>query len=530
METSVFHSGEQQVQRRLGVQGIEAWASTVVRPYLPEQHRAFHTSLPFLVAAARDAEGRPWATLLAGDSGFVTSPDDRRLRIAALPVQGDALEHALHEGADVGILGIDFATRRRNRVNGRVNAEGDALAFVVEQSFGNCPKHIHLRNWSRVEPTPGEVLRGDTLSATQRAWVTGADTLFIASGHRGQGQHAAFGMDASHRGGEPGFVGVTSPSRLVIPDYSGNNHFNTIGNLVLDGRVGLLFVDFRSGSMLQVSGRATIDWDSDAVGAFAGAQRLIVVDVEAVVETRSALPLRWDDDAEGMRAAQVVRTEPLSADVTSLYLAPADGAPIDPFSAGQHIAVGLEVNGSRVTRSYSLSNAPGDAVYRISVKREPRGVASRALHDDVALGDSVQVGQPSGDFVLHGGGAVVLVSAGVGVTPVMSMLADLANTPDRRVVFVHSARDGAHHPFADAVRGLAAASPGTTVHVAYTQPRPDDVGYDSVGRIDEALLGQLQVADADYYLCGPVAFMAGVQDMLERLDVAPEKIHTESFG
>ena len=145
-----FHEGEQRVHERLGVRGIEDWARKVVRPYLPEQHRAFHTSLPFLVAAARDARGRPWATLLAGRDGFVTSPDPRTLRIDARPVRGDALEGALGEGADLGLLGIEFGTRRRNRLNGRVARDGSGvLLCAVEQTFGNCPQYIREREWRR---------------------------------------------------------------------------------------------------------------------------------------------------------------------------------------------------------------------------------------------------------------------------------------------------------------------------------------------------------------------------------------------
>ncbi len=124
---SPFHEGEQCVQMRLGVRDqIEPWARQVVRAYLPEEHRIFHASLPFLVAAARDREDRPWVTLLTGPPGFVRSPDARRLTIDAQPVSGDALEGALAAGADLGLLGIDLQTRRRNRVNGRVE-EG---AFV----------------------------------------------------------------------------------------------------------------------------------------------------------------------------------------------------------------------------------------------------------------------------------------------------------------------------------------------------------------------------------------------------------------
>lgn len=136
---SPFHLGEQEVQERLGVRDVEAWARKVVRPFLPEEHRAFHTALPFLVAAARDAQGRPWATLLTGPDGFVTSPDPRSLVIDARPVPGDALEGFLTAGADLGILGIELATRRRNRVNGRVtDGASGAIVCVVDQTFGNC--------------------------------------------------------------------------------------------------------------------------------------------------------------------------------------------------------------------------------------------------------------------------------------------------------------------------------------------------------------------------------------------------------
>ena len=131
---SPFHGGEQEVQERLGVRDIEDWARKVVRPYLPEQHRAFHTALPFLVAAARDASGRPWVTLLAGPDGFVTSPDPQSLVIDAKPVPGDALEAALVAGADIGILGIELATRRRNRVNGRVSDDGSGAMVLVSTS------------------------------------------------------------------------------------------------------------------------------------------------------------------------------------------------------------------------------------------------------------------------------------------------------------------------------------------------------------------------------------------------------------
>jgi len=149
---SPFHEGEQRVQEQLGVRdAIEPWARQVVRPYLPEEHRNFHTSLPFLVAAARDGEGRPWATLLVGPPEFVRSPDPEQLTIDARPVPSDALEAALTTATNLGLLGIELETRRRNRVNGRVEKNGAGpIVFRVDQSFGNCPQYIHERTWRRV--------------------------------------------------------------------------------------------------------------------------------------------------------------------------------------------------------------------------------------------------------------------------------------------------------------------------------------------------------------------------------------------
>lgn len=538
---SPFHAGEREVQARLGVQDIEDWARKVVRPYLPEQHRAFHTAQPFLAVAARDAQARPWVTLLAGADGFVTSPDPQSLRIDARPLPGDALEGALTAGVDLGILGIELATRRRNRVNGRISEDGDALVFAVDQSFGNCPQYIRERAWRRVtaaDDAPGAPVRGTGLTPAQRDWIAAADTFFIASGHRGEGEHASFGMDASHRGGEPGFVAVENAGRLVFPDYAGNNHYNTIGNLVADPRAGLLFVDFERGSLLQLTGTTSIDWDSPAVARLPGARRLIAFDIEAVIELPSALPLRWDASAGSVRSLRLIEKRRESDDVTSFLFEARDAGPLPGFQAGQHLPLELEIPGieGTVSRTYSLSGAPGDPRYRISVKREPQGLVSRHLHDRLEPGAILDARKPAGDFLLSCSECpVVLIGAGVGVTPMVSLLHGLAaETGTRPVWFVQGARDGAHHPLAQEVRDLAKTRAGLKLHVAYSRPRPEDRAgrdYDSVGRIDGALLADLVEAnDARYFLCGPTAFMAGVQDDLERAGVSAENIHTETFG
>jgi len=537
---SPFHRGEREVQERLGVRDIEDWARMVVRQDLPEQHRAFYRALPFLVAAARDAGGRPWATLLTGPVGFIGSPDPQSLVIDTRPVPGDALDSTFVAGADIGILGIEPASRRRNRVNGRLQGGGnDALVFAVDQSFGNCPQYIRERQWRWVDDEPaGTPERGTSLTPAQRAWIDNADTFFIASGHRGDGDSPTFGMDASHRGGERGFVAVTSATRLVFPDYAGNNHFNTIGNLALDPRAGLLFVDFETGGLLQLTGRTTIDWDSDAVARSPGARRLVAFDIEEIVELPAAVALRWDADADSVRSLRLIDKIPESDDVTSFVFEARDGGPLPPFKAGQHLPIELSApdHGDPIRRTYSLSGGPDLGRYRISVKREPYGIVSRHLHDRVEPGTILDARKPAGDFVLPCSGCpIVLVSAGVGVTPMVSMLHALAAEDDERPVwFVHGARDGDHHPLADEVRALAAADPSVRTHVAYSRPRPEDqsgVDYQSIGRVDGSLLaGIISNADAHYLLCGPTRFMADVQTDLQRRGVPAEQIHTESFG
>ena len=539
---SPFHSGERAVQRRLGVrQAIEPWAQKVVRSYLTEEHRAFFSALPFAVVAARDARGRPWATILTGDPGFATSPDPDTLRIRNEPVIGDALQGALAPGADVGLLGIELATRRRNRANGRIRSQDrDGILFEVDQSFGNCPQYIVGREWRRVpvEHTAPPRSRHERLTSTLMDRIRSADTFFIATGHRGDGENPAFGMDASHRGGAAGFVEVEDDRTLVIPDYAGNNHFNTIGNLELDPQAGLLFVDFETGGMLQLTGHAEIDWDPNVLTPFPGARRLIRFTLSEAILLENALPLRWDTSAGSVRSLRVVEKIRESEDVVSFVFASRDGGPLAEFEAGQHLPIELKLPDGQdpVARTYSLSNGPGGDHYRISVKREPRGVASRQLHDAVEVGTLVSARVPAGDFMLdHSQRPIVLVSAGIGVTPMLSMLHALVERREARPVwFVHGARDGKHHALAREVTELAEKSEQVSVHVSYSRPLAEDRagrGFDVVGRVDGALLESLLPDfDAEFYLCGPVAFMAEIQSSLEGLGVLQDRIHSESFG
>ena len=221
-----LHAGEHAVHAKLGVQHVEDAMHSFVRPAMPQQHQAFFASLPFVVVAARDTSGHPWASLLVrrGAGSLIDVRDSRTLRVTAHALAGDPLEAALQKGADVGLLGIELHSRRRNRANGhitRVDRDTSRVTFelAIEQSFGNCPQYISERCWRRAEQTtpPSPARISADLTPAQQRMIARADTCFLASGYRGDGTAGSYGMDASHRGGAAGFVRVDSATRLSLP-------------------------------------------------------------------------------------------------------------------------------------------------------------------------------------------------------------------------------------------------------------------------------------------------------------------------
>ena len=535
--TNPFHAGELEAQSRAGAGDVAAQVAGFIREYLPEQHRAFHTSLPFVVLAAADMQGRPWVTILEGKDGFITSPSTTRLNIDAETDPQDPLAAAFAAGTDVGLLGIEFATRRRNRLSGFLRRAGSAYAIDIRQTFGNCPQYIGERSWHRAETrAPIAATRSDRLSETQIARVIASDTMFIGTGHRGTGESPSNGFDASHRGGEAGFVQVIDGTHLRIPDYAGNNFFNTIGNILSNPRVGLLFVDFETGGLLHLSGRASVDWDAKNTRDPA-ARRMIDVCVEAVMDRPAALSLRWDDAGRAARQFSVIERVEEAENITSFYLAPADGRPLPPFKPGQHLPIDLHLPEpfGRASRSYSLSAASNGLTYRLSVKREENGVVSRAMHDTLGKGDVINAHAPSGDFVLpEGDTPVVLASAGVGQTPMLSMLQHIAREGDERPTwFVHGARNGREHAMRDEVEALVNSSRHIETRILYSKPDPQDrVGRDfhAAGRVTARSLLDLKAGpDAIYMLCGPAVFVSDIQSGLEAAGVPQGRIHFETF-
>ncbi|MGJ7513235.1 pyridoxamine 5'-phosphate oxidase family protein [Pseudomonas baetica] len=566
MDRSPWHAGEKQLQAHVGVvERMETLGRRVIRSEMPDQHRTFYEQLPFMLYGAVDGDGLPWASVLEGEPGFAHSPEPGLLHFSSLPAADDPAQ--LNEGAAVGLLGIELHTRRRNRINGRVGGvSASGFGVTVQQSFGNCPQYIQLRQFRTVplaDPATRIAQHLNELDDAAKAVIAEADTFFVASYVDVDGERS---VDVSHRGGQAGFVQVEG-NRLTIPDFAGNLFFNTLGNLLVNPRAGLLFIDFNSGDLLQLSGHTEIILEGPEVEAFQGAERLWMFHVEHVVRRPAALALRWRFDGvsptslltgtwaqakarlqaqalgDRWRPLRVVRIEAESHNIRSIYLEPADGAGLPLFQAGQHLPLRFNIDGEVHIRTYSLSSAPSDDFFRISVKRDGR--VSSHLHEQVSVGDLLEARAPQGHFTVapHERRPLVLLAAGVGITPLLSMLREvvyqgLRTRRIRPTLFLQSSRSLADQVFRPELnRLLDDAGDAVRVVRLLSQPEPEaqeGEDFDLSGRIDVAVLKDLIEAEdydqVDFVLCGPGSFTQGLYDSLRELDIRDVRIHAETFG
>lgn len=278
---SPWHAGERAVQNRVGETHLADRLGGGIGAEVPAVAVDFLADQPLLVVAAADPARRVWVSLLTGAPGFLTVPHPGALDVAATPRPGDPLRDVLGGPALVGTLAIEPATRRRMRLNGRSEPTATGLRVAVHQVFANCPKHIRPRAVGHLGGAAGAVATSAALSDRQARRIVAADTFFMGT------TDAEGNADASHRGGDPGFVEVAGPGRIRFPDYRGNSMYMTLGNLEQRPASGLLFVDWDGGATLQVTGRArvTYDLDDDTRARFPRAQRMVEVEVDRVVTT-----------------------------------------------------------------------------------------------------------------------------------------------------------------------------------------------------------------------------------------------------
>lgn len=568
---SPFHRGEQTIQSRLGVRDkMESFGRQVIRDHLPEQHRDFYRQLPFVLLGHVDRNGWPWSSILCNPPGFITSPHPQQLHIQARPLPGDPLATALSNGGRLGLLGIELETRRRNRMSGRISAmDEQGFQVEVDQAFGNCPQYIQTRQH--------EFIDTDTIAATSvadirkfdaaaKTLINNSDTFFVASYMRDGSDQISEGVDVSHRGGNPGFVRVDDPYTLTIPDYAGNLHFNTLGNFLENPKAGLLFLDFERGHVLTLTGTTEILWDSPETQHFAGAERLWRFHIHRGRWLRNVLPLRWRFDrfspntrltgtwqqTEAIRTAERNRQRRTayevsaiveeSAVIKSFHLQPRQGGR-PGFEAGQFLTLQASIAGVERTRCYTVSSAPADEGFRISVKREgAKDAFSRFLHDTIAVGDVLYAKAPAGAFTFDASKQrpAVLIGAGIGITPMVAMarhalIEGLRSRAPRPLTLISAAHDRHQRAFFSELNEIAADSQGS-IRAFWVLSQVDEtlqpgVDFHQRGRISKQLLqAVLPMDDYDCYLCGPAEFMQDLYTLLRSLGVSDARIHAESFG
>lgn len=296
MQNSNFHEGEKSFHRALGIEErMDEIGNRVIRDHMPDQHRDFFTQLPMIHICALDKNGHPCAILRVGAPGFISSPDEFTLVINSTPLMGEPADLQLVEGSKVSVVGVEFATRRRNRLNATISAhENNQIEMKVDQSFGNCPKYIQIRNMFPPEETDvnSEVETVKTIGENERKLIGSIDTLFIASRSSKIDSEPKNGVDINHRGGNPGFVEILDEQTIQFPDYLGNNIFNTFGNIVGDPRVGVQFIDFESGTLMHLHGLAEVITLEGEFDRNPDMGRRVKIKIETITTATNALPFK----------------------------------------------------------------------------------------------------------------------------------------------------------------------------------------------------------------------------------------------
>lgn len=253
-----FHAGELAVQAQVGEESMARRNGQVITDRIPNGALKFVDKQPMVVASSLDADQHIWTSLLAGTPGFAVAETPSLVNLdtnRVVSARDDIFWHNVIGQPAVGLLFIELSSRRRLRVNGPIVANGTQYQLTVGEAFPLCPRYIQRREIEVTAPVglpDAPTFTGTALTPDLMDWIGQADTFFVGSAH--DTDH----VDASHRGGKPGFVQVENAQTLLIPDYNGNSMFNTLGNLAVNPAAGPLFVDFDAGETLQLTGRADL--------------------------------------------------------------------------------------------------------------------------------------------------------------------------------------------------------------------------------------------------------------------------------
>lgn len=289
--SKVYHAGELAVQALAGEQIVAERNGASIKSVVVKGAVSFLRTQSLIVCSTMTNDGKVWCSFLTGEPGFINVVSEKELTVTSQPARSDPVFRELQDCPGIGLLAIDFFRRIRMRINGEGVWDGERLGVTVEQAYGNCPKYIQKRS---LQPGIGTYRRerlshrGHRLNVEQQDWIRKADTFFIGSASSGRK------MDASHRGGMPGFVMIEDDRTLLFPDYFGNSMYNTLGNLYSNPAAGLLFIDFDGGHSLQLSGRTETIWDKAQISRIPGAERLVRYTIDEVIHIVNDTPIQWE--------------------------------------------------------------------------------------------------------------------------------------------------------------------------------------------------------------------------------------------
>lgn len=592
MASSVFHPGELQFQHLAGTRGVADELGGGLKSELEPSVSSLFYNLRFAWLSIlspgttcdnspHDDRSRIWVFLLLGTPGFVQIHNSTLFSIrldSAMSKDGLLYQNITSMmNTPVSFLAIDFEARRRYRTNGFIESfdrRASALYVKVSEAFGNCPKYIQKRvltpETESLNPTlRTSVSQSRQLSNSDINTITSSDTFFLGTYYK------PTGMDINHRGGQPGFVRVVSSTEIYWPEYRGNGMFQSSGNLQENNRAGATFLDFLTGDVLQLTGRAVVDWDfRDKVNIEAACQRVMRFFIDGVRRSNGPVTdYRWKvteyspynpdlpnsispDNGDRLfpMVTRLVKIVEESDNVkTFRFLAP---KPVN-FLPGQYATfefndLDVQRYEGPIVRTWTLSevanSTDGDVTLEISVRRVPEGQMSNWLHTHAKLGLKVKLLGIGGEMTPFKEGfklpaKLLLISGGIGITPNMAILRGIGARVDARsnevpsVVIIHQEKRLNDMPFRKELVRRSKSSAGK-IKLAVFLSREATCRLKrefnctlGEGRISSDDLQELagDAKERIIYLCGPISFMNSITESLLSLGVNGENIITEKF-
>ncbi len=549
-----FHQGELEVQSLAQESQIAQRNGGVISDTILAGAMPFIAQQNMLLISSLDPQGNVWTSVLMGQTGFISAPNATSLLLDTsqmINLKHDPLWQNIIANPQVGMLAIELDTRRRFRVNGKIQVLDDHRFIIeVEQAYPNCPKYIQRRSLKISEqaiglqlPTPD---KGTALTDQQIDLIEKADSLFVGSASpvastadSSTGLLNLHGGDVSHRGGFPGFVEVFDGTRLRIPDYQGNSMFNTLGNIHAYPKAGVVFIDFENRRLLQVTGSARILWEyDDPTNKTKGTQRFWELEVDSWQETQLPAELNWhffdysphnprEQKSEIFKKTEhfklrIQSVEDKSPKIKLFRLVAEDGGILSAFEPGAHLPIELTLDGkTKIERHYSLlSSSHDNRFYEIAVQREDNGHGgSKYLHQYTSVDAVINAKSPCNEFPLSPiGEYTVLIAGGIGITPILSMLRALV---DKKASFeIHyTAKTEADLAFKKEIIELA----GDSAHFYFSSGK-------NAKRLDMRSVLRTMPDDSHVFLCGPLRLIEAARDLGEELAISSAQIHFESFG